>query len=319
MFFDTPEFEVLMLGPSNVGKTSLLATMNHELARASRLGFRLHPTDDEGGDLALVKSFNALAEVVRLKDYSQVPGLLRGDMTFSKYRFELLREGNVKCNLVFWDCRGGTVYDSGAEGAELKQRIADAHIIFNVVDATVLMEGDEFLSDEYNGHTRIANLLQDLDGDQGRLVVFVLTKCERWWKRGKNPSASREGRKLIRRFEDRHLAVLNVIEEGNFLGMLMPVATLGCVEFSRVELDAEGKQRFVFVKKPRADFCPWDVDQPLRCAMAFALAEAKRGNGFVRRLWEVVFGDGGFGEALTRFTKGVRPARRYGDESLLEL
>jgi GTPase SAR1 family protein len=309
-----------MLGPSGVGKTSVLATMNNELARISDpSSFDLRPTGATSNRLR--KAFVELRGIKKLHAHVPIPATLEHTEGPVEHSFEVLFGDRKELDLVFWDTRGATMFDVGELGNELKTTLSGSCVIFNVLDAAVLMEGDACLSEEYNGHQRIRELLLDLNGDSDRLVVFVLTKCERWLRAPESLNETNVA-KLIERFEQLHKPVLNLIQKReNMAGVVIPVQTLGCVEFSRTQRNQKtNQQEFIFVRTPDADFAPRDVDQPLRYALAFALFKNHVGRGWWDWIFDWLLGrDAQFIDSLRSFAKKRRKYKRYGNKSLFKV
>jgi hypothetical protein len=125
---------------------------------------------------------------------------------------------------------------------------------------------------------------------------------------------------MIARFEERHRAVLELIDRRSqsnvkVAGLLIPVITLGCVEFKEID-----NGNFVFERTNQA-FQPREVDQPLRYALSFALKHV----GENRTLWQKISNywtgrDKEFTQTFTAFCKDRKAHyKKYGDQALLEV
>ena len=93
--------------------------------------------------------------------------------------------------------------------------------------------------------------------------------------------------------------MINQIQDRpNAVGVVIPVKTLGCVEFSTMEKDSD-EEKAIFVRKANKRFEPEFTEQPLQHALAFILSE--RHNN--RRWWEKLFWgwDPSFRESLIQF------------------
>ncbi|MBA4192652.1 MAG: hypothetical protein C0467_32190 [Planctomycetaceae bacterium] len=315
---------MIMLGPSGVGKSSLLATMYREIGRMST-DFSLRP--EEATQDNLDAAYHNLSRVMDQTVFAPVEGLLQGTQGFIEHQFEVVFKGTKEFDLVFHDFRGGGMMRSGADLDTLKAKVARSHVIFNVLDSVALMEvSDDPREDELNGHDRVKTLLEKtFQQDEKYLIVFVLVKCETYIK----TASCRE--QLAKRFEERHRSVLRLIERlnetsRNVVGVLIPAITLGCVEFSRIE-----NGNFIFERTHRS-FEPRDVDQPLRYALAFALSHVQE----VQTLWSAICKPGesvfsaiirnmsgrrsAFAESLRAFCRDRNTGyKKYGNESLLEV
>lgn len=268
------EFDIALLGPSRVGKTSLLATMYDQLVSNTDGHIQVTPDDDTLETLTEAK--RKLSQVTSLPGFTMVPEIMGGDKAISPRIFNVKFKNNPRIKFTCWDVAGGIVTNPKLKDMKARyvQILKKANVIINVLDGTVLMVGGEELSDQYNGHLQIRNMLsQAVNDDQKHCVIFVITKCEKWLREGKVAS-------LKEQFEKYHAPVLNLLVKNDKVKCiaLIPVQTLGCVEYShtkKVTIEEEGEQKesdaFVFVKKGKSGFQPKNVDQPLRCAVWFLM------------------------------------------------
>src|SRR3954452_12567298 len=97
---------MIMLGPSRVGKSSLLATMYREVGKM-KTGFDL-TTVDETQD-RLDDAHHILSRVMEQQVFSPVEDLLKGNQGFIEHRFEVAFKGTKEFDLVFHDFRGGAM------------------------------------------------------------------------------------------------------------------------------------------------------------------------------------------------------------------
>lgn len=304
---------MVMLGPSRVGKSSLLATMYREIGKM-KTGFDLTPVDETQDRLD--EAYHNLSRVLDQQVFAPVEDLLKGTMDFIEHHFELAFQGRKEFDLVFHDFRGGAMMRSGADLETLREKVARSHVIFNVLDSVALMEVDAVQGDKLNGHDRVCNLLsKTLRAGEQYLIVFVLVKCETYVK-----TASGHAR-LLDRFEERHRSVLRLIErlnetKKNVAALLIPAITLGCVEFK--EIDPDGN--FIF-ERNHNEFAPREVDQPLRYALAFALNHVNANRWWWESLWRYLTGHSkAFGQALQEFYRQRDGKyKKYGNETLLEV
>lgn len=306
---------MIMLGPSRVGKSSLLATMYKEISKM-RAGFDLIPDNDTSDRLE--DAYSKLSRVVNQPTFTQSGDLLTGTQDFIEHRFELSFQGSKEFDLVFHDFRGGVMLKrTDPDWEALRKKVAASRVIFNVLDAVALMEADSIKNDsQYNCHTRTNELLtQTLRPGEKYLIIFVLVKSETYVKK----ASTRD--RLLSRFEERHSAVLRLLERlneqhKNVAALLIPVITLGCVEFR--EIDKNGNFIFERVNK---DFHPRDVDQPLRYALSFAFNHVNDNRSMFEKLWRYLKGrSNAFSQALKDFCNDRSNGfKRYGNTSLLEV
>ncbi len=305
-----------MLGPDGVGKTTLLATMYHELSHIdNQSGFKFVASKDTQHDLK--EAYQKLSRIIAQPTFTPTGSLLKGTAGIVERQFEILFLGKKELNLVFCDIAGGIMRaKSGKDFEEFKQKLEQAIVIINVIDGSALIEGDELLSANKNDPKQISeHLLPILLDGRNHLILFVITKCETWLRNEKKQ------KKLEAAFEKQYEMILKQIEElENVIGVLIPVKTLGCVEFTHIDYH-ENLQEMIFVRKPNLQFKPENTDQPLRYALAFALLEHNQNrtkwNKFVRWLWNE---DIAFEKALREFTEArSRAFKIYGNSSLIEV
>jgi hypothetical protein len=241
-----------------------------------------------------------------------------------KHQFEIQFNDKAELDVTFCDIAGGLLLskNGNSDVDEFKTLLEKSNIYINVIDGAALVEGSPLLADNINRPTRIRDLLKPAIVSQPKsnhLILFVITKCETWLK---EQWLINSDKKLREAFEERFKEVLNLIEgKQNVVGVYMPVKTLGCVEFSRIE-EEEGEERIIFVRKPNLEFSPAMVDQPLRYALAFALAETNRNRGFWSKTYRWFSGeDKNFRHALSQFSNARRglPFRMYGNTGLIDI
>jgi len=316
------ELTMMMLGASGVGKTTLLATMYMELKKMdSQAQFGFQAEDDTAIDLK--EAFLKLQKIIWESNFSKVERLLEGTAGITERKFSTLFEGKKEFDFSFHDYAGGLLELKNSDNSDVervKTLLRNSLVIINVIDGASLMEGSTFLNEKINNPFLLSELLGKIIDDKqvkNKLVLFVITKCETWLK---NDS----GRKQLEQiFEKRHKEVLNVISNNpnkNSYAVLIPVKTLGCVEFSRVNHYEEGDdEEIVFVKKPGVLFKPEELEQPLRYALAFALSEQYQNmNIFTKLINRVTGKNKRFLPALKQFTDNRnKNFKTYGNASLL--
>jgi len=304
---------MMMVGPDGVGKTTLLATMYHELSLMNDLS-DFEFTADEDTHLDLQEAYQKLSKIITQPTFTPTGSLLKGTAGIIERQFEILFKGKKELDLVFCDIAGGLIRakETNPDFEDFKNKLEKAVVIINVIDGSALVEGDEALLTEKNEPVQIYDLLlPKLLNDQNHLLLFVITKCEAWLK---NDSRQKE---LETAFETRYEIILKLINQfENVVGVLMPVKTLGCVEFTHLL-----EQEMIFVRKPNLQFKPENIDQPLRYALAFALLQHHQNrsqwNKFVRWIWNE---DVAFQKALTEFAEArSHTFKIYGNPSLIEV
>lgn len=308
---------VMMVGPDGVGKTTLLATMYHQLSCIdNQTDFQLVASEDTHQDL--IEAYEKLGTIITQPTFTPTGSLLKGTAGLFERHFAIQFKGKKELDLVFCDIAGGVIraHEEDKDFEEFQTKLAQATIIINVIDGSALIEGDESLSITKNEPQRIYQLLQPtLQNKPNHLVLFVITKCEAWLKNAKSQQ------KLENAFETQYDKVINSFETlDNNVGVLIPVKTLGCVEFTRI--DCQGaEQEIIFVRKPNLSFNPENTDQPLRYALAFALRQHDQN----RTLWNKWMRwlrneELAFQNALIQFAEARQRAFKiYGNASLIEV
>lgn len=269
------EMVMMVIGPEGVGKSTLLATMYQEFINTPNDSLFEVVTTKETKQ-ALEESYQKLSEIVTQPVFTPVSHrLLPSTANMIPYQFEVTFKGKKELAVKCYDCAGELVLAEVEEDQEFnvfKTKLAQAVVIVNVIDGAALMEGNQAISDKINQSRRIYELLHPiLTNDQNHLILFVITKCEVWLKGHKSAR-----QKLQEVFEKRYRRLLALMKDcHNVVGVLMPVKTLGCVEFSHIEGRGE-TGKLVFVKKANLAFAPTNTAQVLRYALAFALSQHNR-------------------------------------------
>lgn len=263
---------IMLIGPESVGKTSVLATTYNAVANdRSIVEFTVRPQHDTMRVLS--DAYGKLHKVTEQAVYQDLKPLIEGNIMMAERLFDVYLKGEHKLTLKFWDIPGGhmKIEEKHPEYKKFKDALSETTIFINVLDAVALIEGDNPYFHEratpdmaryYLGDPSVANTARN------RLVLFVVTKCEKWLK-------TEDGRQeLQKKFDLRYQEVLNLFNRANakMVGVLIPIKTLGCVEFTR--FDATTK-RPIFERKPRLECKPQYVDQPLRYALTFALSQLR--------------------------------------------
>ncbi|MBF0226885.1 MAG: hypothetical protein HQK76_15670 [Desulfobacterales bacterium] len=316
-------FTIMMMGPEAVGKTTLLATMYKELTKMRQYGFEFMADNDTG--LKLDRAYQTLSTIIEQPSFTSIKPLLAGSQGIIGHKFEISFKNKEELDINFFDIAGGLISASNdnPDFATFKEKLKNSSVIFNVIDGAALIEGDDIFSETVNKPTRIRDLLMPSlrEDNRNHLILFVVNKCEKWLK------DERERLKLERAFEKRYASVLNLIKEkSNVTGVLMPVQTLGCVEFSRMEGKGE-ETKAIFIRRANLPFEPKFIDQPLRYAVAFVLSEYRKNKkkNWFEKILETVFGiktiDIAFENALIFFAKecDTNHFKMYGNMSLVRI
>lgn len=309
---------MMMLGPRAVGKTTLMALMYKGLVGVNlQSNFDFSAEHDTAIDLD--EAYLKLTDILSQPTFTRIEPLLRGSEGVLERRFSVNFHRRKEFDFIFYDHAGVLLHqkESVPGVQEFKEKLQRAIIIINLVDGAAIMEGSRLFSDRVNRPFLVSELLRKaFDDEQEHLLLFVITKCEAWLK-------DREGRQALEKaFETYHKEVLNVVEnrpQNNVVAVLMPVKTLGCVEFSEVRHYGEPDEEIVFIRKPNVPFHPEGIEQPLRYALAFALSQHDKNRGPVTKFFKWLTGESVvFENALAQFAnQRDRSFKMYGNTSLI--
>lgn len=270
-----------MLGPSGVGKTSLLTAM-YEQFESTVGAAQLQLTPDEESSAILQ---DRLAELRSLTYTFEATGgvsgteAAAGPSSLRKLTFDLGKKGARPSLRIAFQDYPGAYHGSRASADErsfVRRMLEKSAAVLIPVDAPPLMEGGENgqpgpWHEMMNRPTQITDhfkrAYQDLESP--RLVIFTPTKCERYVREEGGAaalaSAVRQGYpRLFDLFATEGLRDKVAV-------VIAPVQTVGAVVFSRVE-ERDGQARFCFRKLSKdAVYSPVDSEQPLRYLLRFLL------------------------------------------------
>lgn len=276
------KFEVVMIGNTAVGKTSMLAALSNELDEYNTGNISLEPTTHEFK--ILQEQWNEMTEQVE----SQAPfttlstGIEGTAMDFVEHKFDFKVDGSKQATVLFTDTRGGM---TGDLDEKLVARVNNAFGVFCVVDASVLMECPASKNDRFNCPKFVKKLLKEVysDGDdkQPRFVAFVLTKCEKYM-------ATKKGqRELSASF---HKTYDNIVDMLNKVSMppnvyALAIQTMTCVSFLKLN-DATGLPEFRVL--PKKELKTKDSAYPLVILLKEVIDTINEGVGFFGRIWRML-------------------------------
>lgn len=270
-----------MLGPSGVGKTSLLTAM-YEQFESTAFAAALQLTPDEESSavlqdrLAELRSLTYTFEATGGVSGTEAPA---GPESLRKFTFDLGKKGaRPSLRIAFQDYPGA--YHGSRAGADerafIRRMLQKSAVVLIPVDAPPLMEGGDNGAlgpwhERMNRPTQITDhfkrAYQNLDAP--RLVLFTPTKCEKYMRAEDGPAelAAAVKRGYPRLFD---LFASEGLRD-QVAVVIAPVQTVGAVVFSRVE-ERAGQPHFCFRKVNKdAAYCPVDSEQPLRYLLRFLL------------------------------------------------
>ena len=142
-----------MVGPDGVGKTTLLATMYHELSQLdNRSSFEFVASKDTQHDLE--EAYQKLSNIIAQPSFTPTGPLLKGTAGLVERQFEIRFLGKKELDLVFCDIAGGILgAKKGQDFEEFQAKLAQAIVIVNVIDGSALIEqsANKNVPIEYDG------------------------------------------------------------------------------------------------------------------------------------------------------------------------
>ncbi|MEC4804292.1 MAG: hypothetical protein SAJ12_09665 [Jaaginema sp. PMC 1079.18] len=273
------ELQITMLGPTGVGKTTLLTAIYEQFE--SNIGLtdlQLTPDDESAAILQdRLIELKSLLDVFEAKGRHGIQGTeaIAGPESLRSFTFGLGKKGTTpSLQLRFCDYPGG-YHETKATAAEKKflaELVRDSAVVLIAIDTPALMERKGKYHEKINRPSQIKDLFkkayQDLESP--RMVIFAPIKCERYIK-DKNSAKDlaiqvRTGYDLlIQQFKSEPLT-------NKVVSIITPIQTIGSVQFTRIQVDDQNNPRFYFNKtRYDAEYCPKDSEQPLRYLLRFLL------------------------------------------------
>lgn len=277
------KFEVVMIGNTAVGKTSMLAALSNELDDYNLSGnVALEPTTHEFK--VIQEQWNEMTKQVE----AQAPfttltiGIEGALVDFVEHEFDFKVDGKKKAKVLFTDTRGGM---TGELDEKLMQRVNKAFGVFCVVDASVLMECPASTNDQFNCPKFVKKLLKDVyydgDGKQPCFVAFVLTKCEKYM-------ASAKGRRdLAKAFHEHYDTIVENLRKADDQPNLyvLAIQTMGCVSFLKLNEHGLPEFRILPAKTIKTKDCAYPLVIVLK-ELVNALDAAQCGTTILEDAWD---------------------------------
>lgn len=244
----TDSLKVLMMGGRRAGKTSVLAglleTMLHGEVRnfVSITDVTEATSDNESLDEKISELKQCLVkkrDKVFLVDDSKTSNFVNHDLQIR------LPNGNGVLNIEFKDANGEfyesqSEYDIGngsvVQREEIVRAVEESDVYIIAIDTPYMMEAvnprnklcDESVNRAYNHVSDIHSYLthiDDKDGADAKMVLFVPLKCEKWAKAG-------EINKVVERTKEVYSVVIKALKSYKNIEIdIIPVQTVGSIEF----------------------------------------------------------------------------------------
>lgn len=264
--------EVVMLGNTQMGKTSMLSAMSMELqsVNSKSLSCSLQSTDEEFRALH-DKWVNLGKEISCQEGFTVLKKKLDPGMKCTEHPFEFSVSRKKKFGIAFVDTKGGLTAELNKE---LQDRVAKAFGVICAIDASILMRCDDAVNDEWNCPKKITQFFMNVFAGEKKakpeFVLFVLTKSETFMRKNDD----REN--LLSRFREKYDDVVSILKQAKepIKTYLLAVQTMGCVSVSRI--DKETKLP-VFRVEPNNGLKPVDCAYPLVLVMKNLLWKLDKG------------------------------------------
>lgn len=231
--------KVLMMGGQRAGKTSMLAglieTMTH--GKVKDIIDVKDITESKPASLKLIKSIECLKWNL-LSSYGKTY-LIDEEKSgeFEEFMLEIsIPNTDNKMSIQFSDV-SGEYYDMGrTHDEEVRKRVKEYDVFLIAIDTPNLMEAinpdnrlcNEAINNSYNHVNDIYTFLSELDDKDGadaKLVIFVPLKCEKWAKEGKI-------NQVVERVKTVYAPSLHALSQYTNVEVdIMPIQTVGNIVF----------------------------------------------------------------------------------------
>lgn len=231
--------KVLMMGGQRAGKTSMLAGLVETMTKGpvKDLLAVKNVTSQEDASYKLSKSieslkFHLLTSVGKtfLIDDNK-------SASFNDYTLQFCIPGtDCKMDIVFTDT-AGEFYDMGrVHDPEIREKVRKYDVFVVAIDTPFMMEAvnpenklcTEAINSSYNHVNDMHTFLSELDDKEGadaKLVLFVPLKCERWIKDGKTVD-------VVNRIKTVYAATIHALSQfANVEIDIIPVQTVGNIVY----------------------------------------------------------------------------------------
>lgn len=231
--------KVLMMGGQRAGKTSMLAglieTMTH--GKVKDIIDVKDITESKPASLKLIKSIECLKWNL-LSSYGKTY-LIDEEKSgeFEEFMLEIsIPNTDNKMSIQFSDV-SGEYYDMGrTHDEEVRKRVKEYDVFLIAIDTPNLMEAinpdnklcNEAINNSYNHVNDIYTFLSEIDDKEGadaKLVIFVPLKCEKWAKEGKI-------NQVVERVKTVYKPSLHALSQYTNVEVdIMPIQTVGNIVF----------------------------------------------------------------------------------------
>ena len=222
---------VLMLAPSGIGKTSVVAGLYKETAKNKIGELDLFAANDKTESI-LNEKLNQLMDEISVKEVV-VQKKLESTSNDELYKFHLApsRNSDQKIEINITDIRGGDVKD---RASRLRDKLENVDVVLIPIDAAALVERDldgRTYNSEVNAIQHMETLFRtfrDIKRND-QLIIFMPVKSEKYFS---DKKLNLE--KLYTEFEKVYGKIINDLRSNNRTVFFIPVQTMGGVKFSEI-------------------------------------------------------------------------------------
>lgn len=269
--------KVLMMGGPRSGKTSALAGLVDSMinGEVSKLISVRDVTEGDAVKQKLAQKVEHL-KLTLLQSYGKT--IIVDDSkteAYQHYTIEFAIPGtDNKMNIVFTDANG-EFFESGREHSpEICQMVKDSDVFVIAIDTPSLMEAanpenhlmNETVNKAINNVSDIHNFityLDDKDGADAKMVIFVPLKCEKWAQEGRLDEISE-------RIKDVYAVPIKALSDFKNVEVdIIPIQTVGSIVFS---------------EHLKSYLCMHGDDTPLRCSLVDGKRKVRFADGNERRI-----------------------------------
>lgn len=294
--------DILMMGPSRVGKTSLLTSMYEQLEHQGSV-FTLHP--DTNCNNKMQQLLIAFKKIFNTDGGLTVTDIgIKGGMAKNEYKFDINYNGKLFQQLNFIDVPGNW-YGPEATPIQIenvKKLVKESKIIIIAIDSPSMMEfinennGEALYMEEVNTPSAISNTItKELSINDEKLIILCPVKCETYVKDSRNEE-------LLKRVTTAYEKLLNFCSKIEYKERICisitPIQTLGKVilhtakekKVTNKKGEIKIEPEFIFKVEnfgggsESIQYSPVNCDKPLKYILPFLLSSYSRSQWWWERM-----------------------------------